>query len=44
MPVRDVSDAMREFKKGKSKHFKSRAQAIAIGLKADRAGKTIGGK
>lgn len=44
MPIRDVGDAMRELKAGKSKHIKSRAQAIAVGLKAQRSGRTIGGR
>ncbi len=34
MPIRDVGDAMREMKGG-SKHIKTRAQAIAVGLKAE---------
>lgn len=34
MPIRDVGDAMREMKKG-SKHIRTRAQAIAVGLKAE---------
>lgn len=42
MPIRNVGDAMREI--GKSPHVQSRAQAIAIGLKAQRTGKTIGGR
>lgn len=32
-PIHDVGDAVREI--GKSKHIKTRAQAIAIGLKAE---------
>ena len=35
MPVRNVGDAINEWKAGTSKHFRSRAQAIAIGLKAE---------
>lgn len=42
MPIYNVGDAMREMKAG-SKHIKSRAQAIAVGLKAEREG-VIGGK
>ena len=44
MPVRNVADAMREYKAGTSPHFQSRAQAVAIGLKAQRSGKVIGGR
>ena len=48
MPIRDVGDAMKEFKAGKSKHIQSRKQAIAVGLKAKRqiahGGRPIGGK
>lgn len=35
MPLRNVGDAMREYKAGTSKHITSRAQAIAVGLKAE---------
>lgn len=42
MPIRNVGDAMREM--GKSPHIQSRAQAIAVGLKAQRSGKVIGGR
>lgn len=35
MPIRGVGDAMRELKAG-SKHIKTRAQAIAVGLKEQR--------
>lgn len=35
MPIHSVEDAMHEFKSGGSKHIKSRAQAIAVGLKAE---------
>lgn len=35
MPIRDVGDAMREMKAG-SKHIKTRQQAIAVGLSAQR--------
>ena len=42
MPIRNVRDAMSEL--GKSPHVQSRAQAIAVGLKAQRSGKTIGGR
>jgi len=35
MPINDVGDAMREMKAG-SKHIKTRAQAIAVGLKKQR--------
>lgn len=34
MPIHNVADAMREMQAG-SKHIKSRAQAIAIGMKAE---------
>jgi len=34
MPINDVGDAIREQKAG-SKHIKTRAQAIAVGLKAE---------
>jgi hypothetical protein len=34
MPINDVGDAMHEMHMG-SKHIKSRAQAIAVGLKAE---------
>jgi len=34
MPIRDVGDAMREMRGG-SKHIRTRAQAIAVGLKAE---------
>lgn len=34
MPIRDVGDAVREMKAG-SKHIRTRAQAIAVGLKAE---------
>lgn len=36
MPIRNVADAMRELKSGKSKHIKSREQAIAVGLSEQR--------
>ena len=42
MPIRNVRDAMHEL--GKSPHIQSRAQAIAVGLKAQRSGKVIGGR
>lgn len=35
MPINNVADAMHEMKKG-SKHIKTRKQAIAVGLKAQR--------
>lgn len=35
MPILDVGDAVREMRAG-SKHIKTRAQAIAVGLKAER--------
>lgn len=35
MPINDVGDAVREMKAG-SKHIRTRAQAIAVGLKAER--------
>jgi hypothetical protein len=41
MPIRDVGDAMREMKSG-SKHIRTRAQAVAVGLKA--SGKSYYGK
>ncbi len=41
MPIRNVGDAMREMKGG-SKHIRTRAQAIAVGLKAE--GKSKYGK
>lgn len=41
MPIKDVGDAMREMEGG-SKHIKTRAQAIAVGLKAE--GKSKYGK
>lgn len=44
MPIRNVGDAMNELKAGGSKHIQSRAQAIAVGLKAERSGKPIGGR
>ena len=34
MPIANVSDAMHEMQAG-SKHIKSRAQAIAVGMKAE---------
>jgi hypothetical protein len=34
MPIHSVRDAMHEMKAG-SKHIKTRAQAIAVGLKAE---------
>jgi hypothetical protein len=34
VPIRDVGDAMHEMKAG-SKHIRTRAQAIAVGLKAE---------
>jgi hypothetical protein len=41
MSIRNVSDAMHEMREG-SKHIKTRAQAIAVGLKQERkAGKTV---
>lgn len=43
MPIRNVRDAIREQKAG-SKHIRTRAQALAVGLKAQRSGRTIGGK
>jgi len=36
MPIRNVADAMRELKAGGSKHIKTRAQAIAVGLSEQR--------
>jgi len=44
MPIANVSDAMKELKAGGSPHIQSRAQAIAVGLKAQRSGKPIGKK
>ena len=44
VPIRNVSDAMKEYKAGTSKHIQSRSQALAVGLKAKRSGRTIGGK
>ncbi len=35
MPIRNVADAMHEMKAG-SKHIKTRAQAVAVGLSAKR--------
>jgi len=35
MPIRNVSDAMHEMREG-SAHIKSRKQAIAVGLSAQR--------
>ncbi len=47
MPIRNVGDAIREQKAG-STHIKTRAQAIAVGLKAKRqiakGGRPIGWK
>lgn len=43
MPIRNVADAMRELKFRRSPHIQKRSQAIAIGLRAQRGGKTIGG-
>jgi hypothetical protein len=44
MPIHDVGDAMHEMKEG-SKHIRTRAQAVAVGLKAERkAGKKIPSK
>lgn len=40
MPIRDVGDAIREMRAG-SKHIRTRAQAIAVGLKAKRQ-QTVG--
>jgi hypothetical protein len=34
MPIRNVGDAMDDLKSG-SKHIRTRAQAIAVGLKAE---------
>lgn len=34
MPIRSVADAMNDYKSG-SKRIKTRAQAIAVGLKAE---------
>lgn len=42
MPINNVRDAMHEMKKG-SKHIKTKKQAIAVGLKAQRE-KGKGGK
>jgi hypothetical protein len=42
MPIRNVRDAMHEL--GHSPHIQSRAQAVAVGLKAQRTGRTIGGR
>lgn len=39
MPIHGVADAMHEMKGG-SKHIRSRAQAIAVGLKAASGGKS----
>lgn len=36
MPIANVADAFREFKAGTSKHIRSRAQAIAVGLSEER--------
>jgi len=43
MPIKDVGDAMNEMKKG-SKHIKTRKQAIAIGLQAERKAAKKGSK
>jgi hypothetical protein len=41
MPIKDVADAVREMKAG-STHIKTRPQAIAVGLQAQRkAGKRV---
>lgn len=37
MPINSVSDAMHEMKAG-SKHIRTRKQAVAVGLKAQRRG------
>ena len=43
MPITDIASAMREMRAG-SKHVKTRAQAVAAGMKAQRAGRPIGGR
>lgn len=42
MPIRDVGDAIREQRAG-SKHIRTKAQAVAVGLKAKRARGDKGG-
>ena len=50
MPIANVGDALREWKAGKSKHIKTRKQAIAVGLSYERRNKrksrsrSLGGK
>lgn len=41
MPINDVGDAMREMRGG-SKHIRTRKQAVAVGLKAQRKRKPRG--
>lgn len=41
MPINDVGDAINEWKAGGSKHIKTRKQAIAVGLSAQRRSKKM---
>jgi hypothetical protein len=43
MPIRSVADAMNDLKAG-STHIKTRAQAIAVGLKAEGKSRSSGGR